>query len=189
MLIPEATLRRDTCEQSTPATYWQAAWHHTESLQALNVSEQPYSSLTEAVRALFLAGCATTCTLRHHEETRCDRAGFVNFDCAQASVSRMSFESKMYKIRKQAGRLVPPPNVLRADTSCKPLLLRYQLSSRCRARDCYPTSCVHIHHFTSQSGMKENLSVYPGVHGAQEVVDIDEYSRTTRSCHKKLEVR
>lgn len=37
--------------------------------------------------------------------------------------------------------------------------------------------------------MKENLSVYPGVHGAQEVVDIDEYSRTTRCCHKKLEVR
>jgi hypothetical protein len=36
--------------------------------------------------------------------------------------------------------------------------------------------------------MKENLSVYPGVHGAQEVVDIDEYSRTTRCCHKKLQV-
>jgi hypothetical protein len=37
--------------------------------------------------------------------------------------------------------------------------------------------------------MKENVSVYPGVHGTQEVVDIDEYSRTTRSCHKKLQVR
>jgi hypothetical protein len=37
--------------------------------------------------------------------------------------------------------------------------------------------------------MKENLSVYPGVHGTHEVVDIAEYSRTTRSCHKKLEVR
>jgi hypothetical protein len=36
--------------------------------------------------------------------------------------------------------------------------------------------------------MKDDLSTYPGV-GAQEVVDIDEYSRTTRSCHKKLEVR
>lgn len=36
--------------------------------------------------------------------------------------------------------------------------------------------------------MRENVSIYPGVHGAQDVVDIDEYSRTTKCCHMRLEV-
>jgi hypothetical protein len=36
--------------------------------------------------------------------------------------------------------------------------------------------------------MKESMAAYPGVAGTQDVVDVDEYSRTTKNCHKKLKV-
>jgi hypothetical protein len=37
--------------------------------------------------------------------------------------------------------------------------------------------------------MKENMPVFTGVGETGDVVDVDEYSRTTRSCHKKLQVK
>ena len=36
--------------------------------------------------------------------------------------------------------------------------------------------------------MKENMPVFKGVGEKEDVVDISEYSHTTRTCHKKLQV-
>ena len=36
--------------------------------------------------------------------------------------------------------------------------------------------------------MKENMPVFTGVGEKEDVVDISEYSHTTRTCHKKLQV-